>query len=181
MARPDGRVFYVGKGVQDRPQSHLIEARGSDCYCRKCKIIRRIWDSRKNVVITTVFETDDEQEALRFEARLIQELSQTEQLCNKMGNKNYNGIPPERGAETVDEYVALLKRMRIAPAEHKRLIHTWVQNRLAHLDSQRREFCDQGCRKKRSRLPNGSGSMSNGKLKAGLQGHQNALHPSCRC
>jgi len=30
------------------------------------------------------------------------------------------------------------------------------------------------------RLP-GSGSMSNGKLKAGLQGHQNALHPSCRC
>jgi len=45
-----GIVFYIGKGTDDRIDSHEMEAgnRSSICHCKKCKVIRKIWTDGKH-------------------------------------------------------------------------------------------------------------------------------------
>src|SRR5579859_1561662 len=65
-------VFYVGKGTSaNRMDDHLREA-ANGCTCRKCQAITSIWEAGLVVVRRIVFETTDEQAALREEkARII--------------------------------------------------------------------------------------------------------------
>lgn len=70
LARPNTRVFYVGKGRGRRVFDHEREAR-SDCHCHKCNVIRKIWKQGGQVQRYTVFTTNDEAEAYTHEAELI--------------------------------------------------------------------------------------------------------------
>jgi hypothetical protein len=70
LARPDGRVFYVGKGKGRRIWDHDKEARKGH-QCHKCNIIRKIWRQGGEVQRYTVLVTASEQEALDYECELI--------------------------------------------------------------------------------------------------------------
>lgn len=136
LARPSGRIFYVGKGVLRRPQQHITEARMGECICRKCKIIREILKTGREVKIDYVFETDDEREAYNKETELIEQLSKTVHLCNKKQNRNYKHGPPppkyfdEMSASEVEEYLAILD---ISKAQRARIKNEWIQIRLGQL------------------------------------------------
>lgn len=71
-----GTVFYVGKGTSlFRMDNHFTEA-ASGCDCDKCGAIRSVWNAGLVVVRRIVFETTDEQEAMREEkARIAQHRS----------------------------------------------------------------------------------------------------------
>lgn len=80
LARPDGSVFYVGKGTGRRIHRHEEEARrGHDCH--KCNVIRKIWRVGGQVVKAIVLETLDEQAALDHERALIAAYGR-DNLCN---------------------------------------------------------------------------------------------------
>lgn len=70
LVRPDGRVFYVGKGKGDRIFDHDKEARQGH-QCHKCNIIRKIWRQGKTYQRYYVFTTTDEDEAYTHERELI--------------------------------------------------------------------------------------------------------------
>jgi hypothetical protein len=71
LIRPDGRVFYVGKGTGKRVHGHEREAR-TGCACHKCCVIRKIWKNGGQVIRNIIFETHKEEEALQREAELIE-------------------------------------------------------------------------------------------------------------
>jgi hypothetical protein len=75
LKRPDGRPFYVGKGVGDRVFSHENEARHpndwrSNAY--KLNVIRAIWRSSQSIIYEIHHITDDEPEAYARESLLIE-------------------------------------------------------------------------------------------------------------
>jgi hypothetical protein len=67
LRHPDGRPFYVGKGLRRRPKAHLTGRTNPHC-ARTIAAIRR--DGSEPMVVI-VFETDDEQAAFAEEVRLI--------------------------------------------------------------------------------------------------------------
>ena|SRR5215469_3990924 len=73
LAYPDGRIFYVGKGVDDRFNDHEREARAGK-QSRKCDIIREIWASGEEIIKTKLAFFGMEPDALRYEASLISSL-----------------------------------------------------------------------------------------------------------
>lgn len=70
LARPNGKVFYVGKGKGKRVFGHEAEAR-SGHTSHKCNVIRKIWKNGGQVQRYIIFTTDDEQEALEYERETI--------------------------------------------------------------------------------------------------------------
>lgn len=70
LARPDGTVFYVGKGQGKRIHKHEIEARAG-VRSHKCNTIRQIWVQGGQVQKQIVFTTEDELTALAYEKTLI--------------------------------------------------------------------------------------------------------------
>ena len=66
LARPNNKVFYVGKGKGYRINAHEGYAtRG--CTCHKCNIIRKIWRNGGEVQRYIVFTTESENEAFEYE------------------------------------------------------------------------------------------------------------------
>lgn len=80
LARPDGNIFYVGKGTGKRIAEHERQARRG-VNSHKCYIIRKIWENGGKVVRAIVYRTDNEQEAYDYEARLIADIGR-DNLCN---------------------------------------------------------------------------------------------------
>ena len=78
-----GSVFYVGKGSTVRSKVHEQEAKG-ECDCKKCMVIRSIWNAGHKVVTSVVFESYDPDLAYDHERTLIQSYG-PEILVNKMG------------------------------------------------------------------------------------------------
>lgn len=70
LARPDGTLFYVGKGTDDRMMCHEREARRGH-LCHKCNIIRKIWRAGGSVRRVIILRSDDEQIALDTERATI--------------------------------------------------------------------------------------------------------------
>lgn len=70
LSRPDGSVFYIGKGSRYRINQHEGEARSS-CSCKKCNTIRKIWRQGGEVQKLVVFITPDEREAYECETEFI--------------------------------------------------------------------------------------------------------------
>lgn len=83
LAHPDGTVFYVGKGCNARIDVHEREAR-TGCKCKKCRVIRKIWDSGEQVKEAKIYETDSESDALRYEKECIKVTFKSDHLTNKM-------------------------------------------------------------------------------------------------
>lgn len=109
LVRPDGRVFYVGKGCRSRVNQHESEAR-SNCHCYKCNVIRKIWREGGQIEKRIVFKTANEQEAYDYEADLIKFYGR-ENLTNKSD-----------GGEVPRNY-SIEGRRKISEANRKK-IHT---------------------------------------------------------
>lgn len=70
LMRPDGSVFYIGKGTGDRINQHEGQARrGVDTY--KCRVIRKVWEEGDQIIKQKVAFFDDEQDAYQLEILLI--------------------------------------------------------------------------------------------------------------
>lgn len=89
LAKPDGTVFYVGKGQGDRIDQHEFHAKYLDeaiekyrLNPRKCAEIRKIWDNGGRVVKSIVYETPIEEDAYVYEWVLIHMVYGPEQLTN---------------------------------------------------------------------------------------------------
>lgn len=134
LARPDGRIFYVGKGSEYRAKGHLTEARKGECICQKCRIIQKILKSGKEVRIEYVFETEDERAAFEREATLIAELSQTMILCNKSHNQNRRLMPKSGIHMTLAEYTAYIDQYELPKKESAAKIDEWCDKRIAYLE-----------------------------------------------
>lgn len=109
LARPDGTVFYVGKGCGNRVAQHEQEAlRGHNCP--KCELIRLIWRDGGTVQRAIVFETDDQRAALDHEAMQIKQYGPA-QLVNRNHRGSRSGLPRwvTRGAQVRDELAAQLE------------------------------------------------------------------------
>lgn len=127
LARPDGRVFYVGKGVRGRIHKHEWAAKNGE-QSHKANIIRKIWAEGGQVVKQKVFESDNEQEALAEEVRLIAYYGR-ENLANLTDGGDVNsGWKPR--LETIIRRVASLtgkkrtseQRLKISEA-HKGIVY----------------------------------------------------------
>ncbi|WP_170794286.1 GIY-YIG nuclease family protein [Ruegeria sp. HKCCD7221] len=101
LRRPDGRPFYVGKGIGDRVFNHEVEARHpndrkSNSY--KLNVIRSLWRQGSSVVYEIAYQGDDEQDAYDEEARLISQIRRLHEggpLTNLApGGGNSTGISP---------------------------------------------------------------------------------------
>ncbi len=93
LAFPDGCVFYVGKGTGGRLFHHEEEAQ-RECECRKCAIIRSIWEVGGRVQRAIVYRTNDEQDAFEHEKTTIAKY-RSEHLVNyEPGKKPYRPIIP---------------------------------------------------------------------------------------
>jgi uncharacterized protein len=86
LARPNGEVFYVGKGVDNRIDLHEHEAR-LGYRTAKCDVIREIWCSGGQVVKRKVFETTMERDAFTHEWVLINLVYGQENLTNLSGGQ----------------------------------------------------------------------------------------------
>ena len=81
----DGRIFYVGKGVEGRPEQHYLDyKRGKVCNDSKMAVIKSIDDvgMRPSIEIIAVFKCEDS--AYSFESDLIKA---TSGLTNIIKNK----------------------------------------------------------------------------------------------
>ena len=88
-----GIVFYVGKGTNaSRMDAHLSEA-SRGCCCKKCCVIRWIWEKGKHPSRSIVFETPSEQTALINERYLIQETYKSEYLTNVVHHSSHVKLP----------------------------------------------------------------------------------------
>lgn len=70
LGRPDGTVFYVGKGHGKRIREHEQQARAGH-RSHKCNTIRQIWSQGGQVVKTKVAFFECEDAAFTFERELI--------------------------------------------------------------------------------------------------------------
>jgi transcriptional regulator with XRE-family HTH domain len=70
LAKPDGTVFYIGKGIGKRIIQHEYEAR-KGIQSAKCDVIREIWATGGEVVKTKHGEFVKESDALSYERYLI--------------------------------------------------------------------------------------------------------------
>jgi hypothetical protein len=70
LLRPDGSVFYVGKGQGNRIDQHEEEARkGGESH--KCNVIRKIWSEGGEVIKQKIAFFDDDEDACQLEVLLI--------------------------------------------------------------------------------------------------------------
>lgn len=85
LARPNLKVFYVGKGCGKRIYQHEREARGA-CRCHRCNVIRKIWRDGGEVVRSIVFTTSDETAAYDYEQTLIARIGLKRLTNHMLGN-----------------------------------------------------------------------------------------------
>jgi hypothetical protein len=70
LMRPNGSVFYVGKGTRGRIDDHEREAR-QGAQSHKCSVIRKIWMEGGQIIKQKVAFFDNEEDAYELEKLLI--------------------------------------------------------------------------------------------------------------
>ena len=81
LMRPDGSVFYVGKGQDNRIDQHELEAK-KGIQSEKCDVIRAIWEQGGEIIKQKVGFFDKEEDAHALEMALI-DFFGNEKLTNK--------------------------------------------------------------------------------------------------
>lgn len=94
LAYPNGRVFYVGKGIGQRILEHETEARRG-VKSEKCDIIRDIWAKGGEVVKRNVGLFASDEEALKYEHHLISSLDGLVNVSRGSGDFSEVAVSPE--------------------------------------------------------------------------------------
>lgn len=112
LCRPDGRPFYIGKGVNRRALAHEAEARRNhpigETNPFKCNVIRKILREGGQVLyrIDTIYELTNQQGCLEREAVLIKKYGRLHEggpLTNLAGGLgNLSGAAPHSLARHAD-------------------------------------------------------------------------------
>ena len=112
LCRPDGRPFYVGKGLNRRVLEHEAEARRNhpvgETNPFKCNVIRKIIRDGGEIIyrIDTIYDPEDQQACLEREAFLIKthrRLHEGGYLTNLAGGLgNLSGAAPHSLARHAD-------------------------------------------------------------------------------
>src|SRR5258708_7392424 len=120
LARPDGTIFYIGKGHQDRRMDqHEIQARRG-VKSHKCNVIRKIWHEGGSVIKKKVAEFIEEQDAFIYEWYLINLIYGRENLTNATdGGDGASGWTPD---ESFRERVSKQWKGRVFSSETLALI-----------------------------------------------------------
>lgn len=152
LAYPGGSVFYIGKGTGKRINAHEKEAR-TNCQCHKCKVIRKIWRSGKEVEKSILFTFNHEGRALAKEAELIQ-LYSLSNLCNvSPGHTGF--IPnPQRFLRPANAVTirARLRKNHASQAEIYQVMEDWHERQITKLCNERRGAIVQGDAKRVNHL-----------------------------
>jgi hypothetical protein len=126
LARPikvrrsvDWRIFYIGKGKDNRVFGHEKEAR-SGHHCHKCNVIRKVWRGGDEIQRYILLTTESEQEALAYEREMIA-LHGRENLTNLIDGGEGTSNPSKETRE----------RMRVAHLGKKQSPEL-VEKRVAH-------------------------------------------------
>jgi uncharacterized ParB-like nuclease family protein len=155
LLRPDGRVFYVGKGSGNRVHAHEKEAR-KGCNCYKCNVIRKIWADGNQVIRNIIFQTTKEEEAYQEEARLIEQLKST--LTNSapgqhrwLGERAKRYSWRERRDLNLQEWRQYWARIGVPLRKQNKLMSNMLICMLDDVTTERRRWYRDGY--KRSELP----------------------------
>lgn len=140
LSRPDGRVFYVGKGCGRRVEEHEKEAK-KECSCHKCKVIRKIWRDGGDVKRSIVFETNDELRAYQYERDLIARIGLMN-LTNVLPGGSLSD-PPRRCSDKPmsewtdrDYYDYLRNQYGMTPERLQAAMYKWREQRLEKVATQ---------------------------------------------
>lgn len=130
LARPDGRIFYIGKGSKRRVFAHDGEAR-SGHKCHKCSIIRKAWRQGQDIQRYMLLTTKDEREAFAYEREMIA-LHGRNNLCNETdgGEGRTNAVV---SSDTRKKLSAASTRMW-ADSKHREMIAELSKKRYADPD-----------------------------------------------
>jgi hypothetical protein len=108
LRRPDGRPFYVGKGVGDRVFQHENEARhpnGWRSNAHKLNVIRSIWRDNQSVSYEIDFVHDDSEEAvIAREAHLISMLKRLHEGGPLTNRDPGGGVPSSRSPFSTERH-----------------------------------------------------------------------------
>ena len=122
LMRPDGSVFYVGKGKGYRIDAHEQETRRGGTS-HKCNIIRKIWTEGGQVIKHIVAYFDNEDDAYRLEVLLIKFFGR-ENLANGtdggIGAPKYvstTGMPNGRPPASLDGKTKIDMHMKDVPVD----------------------------------------------------------------
>lgn len=112
LARPDGSVFYVGKGKAYRVNAHEKEA-ATGCECPRCFVIQSAWNAGEAIIKTIVFESSEENAVLTAEREMIRSIGR-DNLCNRSdgGEGKTHAIWRAAYQELLAELKVLRKRLR---------------------------------------------------------------------
>jgi hypothetical protein len=136
LIRPDGRIFYVGKGQGNRIYNHEWEARRGH-KCHKCNVIRKIWESGDHIGKEVVYRTHDEQAAYDYERDMINEIG-FQNLTNLVpGGNNSQRVFIDPGKSSWDmtesEYITFLKSVpQITAERYNEALTNWYRQWLDH-------------------------------------------------
>lgn len=129
-----GEIFYIGKGCNDRVDSHEREAKGKSTHA-KCDVIRAIWAEGLQVQKVKVCSFKDEQAAYDFEAAEIARIG----LHNLTNIQEGGGSPRSGNAPVETIHAARLLIKYVAAALHtmskSKLSAPWqdvVENMIPH-------------------------------------------------
>jgi hypothetical protein len=100
LMRPDGSIFYVGKGQRNRINEHEIEARREEAQSDKVKVIREVWAEGKEILKQKIAFFDVEQDAYDLETCLIK----------FFGMENLTNLVEVRGAAIGNRNAVLYNR-----------------------------------------------------------------------
>lgn len=137
LARSDDRVFYVGKGLGNRVNSHEREAR-TNHDCHRCNIIRKIWRAGGQVKIEVVATFTREADAYEREAQLIR-LYDIRTLANiQPGESGFIVAEPNRFATyNAVAIKARLLRRGVSADRQREILEEWHKEEIKDLKNSR--------------------------------------------
>jgi hypothetical protein len=94
LMRPDGTVFYVGKGKGYRIDDHERDARNG-IESHKCRVIRKIWEQGGQVIKERVAFFDEEEDAYALEILLIAFFGRENLTNSTDGGEGGSGRPSQ--------------------------------------------------------------------------------------
>lgn len=146
LCYPNGRPFYVGKGIGNRMYQHEKEAvKGNGTNSHKCGVIRKIINRGEQIRYRIVFVTPDEAEAYQYEVQEIARIGYKKLTNLTLGGWTREHYEQAFGSNVPLEqlnHVQLIERLKLYPTftgekrEHR--IRIWAEDRILELNRLRR-------------------------------------------